>query len=232
MSEVSLQAFAPDIWIVEGPVVSFFGFDYPTRMAIIKLSDGRLFVWSPIALTEALKREIDALGPVRYLISPNKLHYLFLPEWKKAYPESRLYASPGLAKKRKDIAFDGELGDAPLAEWADDIDQIMLKGSWALTEIVFFHRKSHTAIFTDIIQNFRPGWFKGWRGLLARLDGIVAPQPGAPREWRASFNRKTARESLARILAWPIERVVIAHGDLPKGDGAGFVKRALGWLGP
>lgn len=227
----TLLAFAPDLWIAEGPAVSFFGFDYPTRMAVIRLSDGALFVWSPVRLTETLKREVDALGPVRYLVSPNKLHYLFLPEWKKAYPQARLYASPGLAKKRRDIAFDAELGDAPAAEWAADIDQVMIKGSFALTELAFFHRKSGTAIFNDIIQNFPRGWFKGWKGLLARLDGITAPHPGAPREWRASFNRRKARESLERILAWPIERVIIAHGELPKTDGAKFVRQALAWLG-
>lgn len=227
----ALLAFAADLWIAEGPTVSFFGFPYPTRMAVIRLGNGELFVWSPIALTEQLKREVDALGTVRYLISPNKLHHLFLPEWKKAYPVARLYASPGLAKKRRDIAFDAELGDAPAPEWASEIDQVMLKGSWALTEIAFFHRKSGTAIFNDIIQNFPPGWLKGWRGLLARLDGIAAPHPGAPREWRATFNRREARESLRRILDWPIEHVVIAHGELPKSDGANFVKTSLAWLG-
>ena len=225
-----LFLFGADLWIAEGPVVSFFGFAYPTRMAVIRLSNGDLFVWSPIALSEALKREVDALGPVRYLISPNKLHHLFMPEWKKAYPGARLYASPGLAKKRRDISFDAELGDAPAPEWAADIDQVMLKGSFALTDMVFFHRKSRTAIFNDIIQNFRPGWFKGWRGWLARIDGITAPHPGAPREWRATFNRRKAHDSLARILAWPIEHVVIAHGELPKSDAANFVKTSLAWL--
>ena len=55
-----LREFGPGIWITDGPVVSFFGFPYPTRMAVIKLSSGGLFVWSPIALSPALKREIDA----------------------------------------------------------------------------------------------------------------------------------------------------------------------------
>jgi hypothetical protein len=112
-----------------------------------------------------------------------------------------------------------------------DIAQAVLHGSFALTEVVFFHRRSRTALFADLIQNFPRDWFKGWRGVVARLDGIVAPNPGAPREWRASFlDRRAARDALDQILAWPIERVVIAHGDLPTAEGPAFVRRAFTWL--
>ncbi len=48
MAHPPLEEFAPGLWVAEGPVVSFYGFPYPTRMALIRLSDGGLFVWSPI----------------------------------------------------------------------------------------------------------------------------------------------------------------------------------------
>jgi hypothetical protein len=230
MSE-PLSQFGPEIWIADGPVTSFHGFAYPTRMAVIRLSDGSLFVWSPIALSGLLGASVNMLGPVRHLVSPNALHHLFLGEWKSSYPAARLYASPRLRRKRQDLRFDAELSDAPGSEWAADIEQVVLRGSFALTEVVFFHRGSHTAPFADLIQNFPGDWFKGWRGFLARHGGIVAPNPGAPSDWRASFlNRRAARISLDKVLAWPIERVLIAHGDLPTGDGAAFVRQAFTWL--
>jgi Domain of unknown function (DUF4336) len=226
----TVREFGPGIFVGEGPVVSFFGFPYPTRMVLIRLSDGGLFVWSPVALSAALKREVDALGPVRCLVSPNRLHHLFLTDWKLAYPQARLYASAGLRKKRKDLAFDADLGDAPAAEWAADIDQVAVRGSF-LTEVEFFHRASRTAIFADLLQNFPRDWFAGWRGVVARLDGIVAPHPGAPREWRASFfNRRAARAALDRILAWPIEQVLVAHGESVTANGAQFVRNGFAWL--
>ena len=40
-----------DIWLVEGGLVSFYGFPYPTRMVVIRLSSGLLWIWSPIALS-------------------------------------------------------------------------------------------------------------------------------------------------------------------------------------
>ena len=227
----NLQPFGPEIWIADGPVTSFYGFPYSTRMAVIRLSDGSLFVWSPVALSTGLRAAIDALGPVRHLVSPNALHHLFLAEWTSAYPKARLYGSPRLRRKRRDLSFNSELGDAPEPAWAGDIDQVVLHGSFALTEIVFFHRHSRTALFADLIQNFPRDWFKGWRGVAARLGGIVAPHPSAPSDWRSSFvNRGAARAALARVLAWPIERVVIAHGVLPTADGAAFVRRAFAWL--
>ncbi len=226
-----LKKFGPGIWIGEGPVVSFHGFAYPTRMAVIRLQDGSLFVWSPIALSPDLRQEVDALGAVRHLVSPNKLHHLFLGEWKSAYPLARLYAAPGLRRRRRLLPFDVDLGDAPDPAWAADIDQVVVRGSFFLTEAVFFHHSSQTAIFADLIQNFPRDWFKGWRGVLARFGGIVAPHPGAPSDLRASFlNRRAARASLRRVLAWPIERVLIAHGEPVSSGGATFVHAAFSWL--
>ena len=90
-------------------MTSFHGFAYPTRMAVIRLSDGSLFVWSPVALSDSLCASVDALGPVHHLVSPNALHHLFLAEWKSAYPAARLYATPRLRRKRQDLSFDGEI---------------------------------------------------------------------------------------------------------------------------
>ena len=225
-----LHEFGPGIWTSDGPIISFLGFRYPTRMAAIRLSKGGLFIWSPVALSPALKQEVDALGSVDCIVAPNRLHHLYLGEWAAAYPRARLYASPGLRTKRKDLTFHGDLGETPEAEWAADIDQVPVHGS-ILTEVEFFHRASRTAIFTDLLQNFPPDWFTGWRGVIARLDGICAPRPGAPREWRATFlNRRAARASLHAILTWPIERVLMAHGDPVTGDGVAFVRRAFDWL--
>ena len=103
--EGTLRAFGPDIWIADGPVTSFLGFPYPTRMAVIRLSEGDLFVWSPIALSDSLCASVNALGPVRHLVSPNALHHLFLGEWKSIYPAASLYASPRVTEEtaRPDI---------------------------------------------------------------------------------------------------------------------------------
>lgn len=226
-----LQPFDADIWLAQGPTTSTAGFRYPTRMAVIRLSDGGLFVWSPVALNDGLRAEVDALGDVRFLIAPNSLHHLFLDSWKRVYPTAKLVAPPGLRAKRKDIPFDGDLGDAPPPEWSADIDQVLLAGNLITTECVFFHRKSGTVLFTDLIQHFSPSWFTGWRAIVARLDLMAAPRPEVPRKFRFAFtNRRAARAALARILAWPTKKVVMAHAEPIEEGGQAFIARAFRWL--
>ena len=228
-----LNEFGPSLWVASGPVLPFLGFPYPTRMAVIRLTDGSLFVWSPVALSPTLAQAVDALGPVHHLVSPNLLHHLFLAEWKSAYPAAILHAPPGLRRRKPHISFDTDLTATANPAWATDIDQVPMRGNPVLTEIVFFHRASQTVLFADLVQNFPPTWFKGWRGWLARLDGIVAPHPGAPRDLRALFlNRRAARAALNTILAWPIARVLMAHGTPVSTDGAAFVRAAFAWLKP
>lgn len=226
-----LQPFADEIWIAAGPTADVAGFTYPTRMAVIRLSGGRLFIWSPVALSEDLRAAVEALGEVAFLIAPNSLHHLFLPEWKAAYPQARLFAAPGLAARRRDIAFDAELGDKPAAEWAAEIDQVVFAGNRIAEEVVFFHRASRTAIFTDLIQHFPPGWFTGWRALVAKLDLMSAPRPEVPRKFRvATSDRRAARAALQRILAWPTDRVLMAHAPPVEAGGRAFIARTFRWL--
>jgi hypothetical protein len=227
-----LVPFARELWTAEGPTVSFYGFDYPTRMAVLRLSGGRLFVWSPVALDDVLKSETQELGDVSYLVSPNKLHHLYLAEWKKAFPAAALHGPRELIAKRRDLVFDGELRDGS-SPWLGEIDQVRFGGSILLAEFVFFHRLSRTALFCDLIQNFPRDWFTGWRGVVARLDGIVTPHPGAPRDWRASFVRRaTAQHALAHVLAWEAQHAVIAHGGMASDGGAAFIRDAFRWLEP
>ncbi len=225
-----LLMLSENIWLADGPVTHVAGFRYPTRMAVVRLARGDLFVWSPVALSEPLGAAVDALGDVRHLIAPNASHHLFLADWQRAYPAARLYAPPGLRQRRKDLMFDADLGDAPDAAWADDLDQVQVDNLIA-AEIVFYHRESRTVLFTDLVQHFRPGWFSGWRALVARLDLMEAPEPQVPRKFRLALaDRRAARGSLGRILAWPADKVVMAHADPVRQDGRAFIARSFGWL--
>ncbi|HKU97751.1 MAG TPA: DUF4336 domain-containing protein [Vineibacter sp.] len=227
-----LTAFGEAIWTADGPdVVAALGFHYPTRMTVIRLSGGGLFVCSPVGLTDALRAAIDALGEVRHIVAPNALHHVFITDWKHAYPGARLHAAPGLRQKRKDIAFDNDLSDAPFPDWSDDIDHVLVHGNAITHEVVFFHRRSGTVIFTDLIQQLPAHWFSGWRAVVATWDLMLGPEPSVPRKFRVAFvNRRAARVCLARILSWPADKVLMAHGTPVTADGQAFIRRAFRWL--
>ncbi len=226
-----LRPFGTDIWLADGAEVDVAGFRYPTRAAVIRLSDGGLLVWSPVALTSALRADVDALGSVRHLVAPNSLHHLFLGQWRDAYPMAKLHAPPGLRRKRQDIAFDGDLDDGAAPVWAGDLEQVVIPGNLITTEVVFFHVASRTVLFADLLQQFAPGSLSGWRALVARLDLMMESEPQVPRKFRAAFiDRAQARAAIQQVLAWPAEQVVMAHAPPVLGDGQAFVARAFGWL--
>ncbi|WP_108819063.1 DUF4336 domain-containing protein [Pseudovibrio sp. Alg231-02] len=228
----TLYSFAPEIWLASGPVITAaLGFRYSTRMAVIRLQNGELFIWSPIALSDKLKDQIDALGPVRHIIAPNHLHDSFLAEWATAYPQAQLHAAPGLAEKRPDLSFSSTLSNTPQADWQTEITQSVVGGNSITTEVVFFHKASRTTLFTDLLQQFPKGWFRGWRALVARLDLMTEPTPSVPRKFRLAFRDKTtARKALKKILGWPTKAVVVAHGDPVTTDGAAYLDQAFRWL--
>ena len=226
-----LQRFAEEIWIVDGPTVTNLAFDFPTRMVVIRLSNGAIFIWSPITLSGELRIAVDRLGPVRHIVAPNTLHHLFLEEWHRAFPEATLHAVPELRAKRPKLGWGSDLGDSPAAEWSNDIDQVVIRGNRITTEVVFFHRRSRTAIFTDLIQQFDAGWFKGWRGVVAKLDLMTAPEPTVPRKYRMAFrDRSKARKALQQIMAWPAEAVLAAHVTPIRHGGRKAIAHAFDWL--
>ncbi len=188
-------------------------------------------MWSPIALTTQLTDALDAIGPVAHIVSPNKLHHLFLPEWRKRWPQARFYAPPGLAAKKTAVRFDAELGDLADSSWSSDLDQTVFRGSFALSEVVFFHRASRTAIFGDLIQRFPQAAAKGWTGLLMQLGGIVGEHGSTPRDWRLSFLSHTrARAAKRTVLAWKPQRLVVAHGECAASGADEIIAAALKWI--
>lgn len=226
-----LHPFGPEIWISGGADVQVLGFHYPTRMVVIRLQDGGLFVCSPIPLSKALAAAVDALGVVKHIIAPNSLHHLSLPDWQMAYPEAKLYAPPKLRDKRKDIVFDVDLNETAPADWASQIDQVLVQGNRITTEVVFFHAESGTVLFTDLLQQFAPDWFSGWRKVIAKLDLMVEVEPSVPRKFRAAFtDRPAARTAIGKIFAWPATQVLIAHGTPVTRDAPAFLRRAFRWL--
>ena len=226
-----LEEFATSLYVAEGPTVSFYGFPYPTRMALAPLPDGGVWVWSPVALSEQLVSQVKQIGPVRHIVSPNKIHHLFLAEWAERWPEARLYAPPGLSSRKPELEFHAELTDEPDPAWAETIDQVIFRGSVAMEEVVFLHRPSRTALICDLIQRHPASAMTGWRGKLMRLDGLVGEHGSTPREWRATFlKRKSARAAREKVLGWNAEKLLIAHGQCATSGAAKVIESALGWM--
>lgn len=208
----ALAAVAEGIWTVESNR-RFLDIRLGSRMTVVQLGDD-LWLHSPIPYDEALAREIDALGKVAFIVGPNRYHHMHLGEWAAAYPEAKLYAAPGLEKKRSDLSFTGGvLGDEAPAEWEDHLDQHVFRGADALSEVVFFHRATKTLIVCDTAENFGSSDHLPTR-LYLKACGVENKFGLSPIVKATFTNKSAAKESVARVLAWDFERICLCHGSI------------------
>jgi len=232
----TLKPVAGNIWIVDGPMIRFYGLPFSTRATVVRLASGDLWVHSPTKLTDGLVAELQALGPVAHLIAPNEIHYAYVAEWQAAFPEAHSWATPGVqeraASRGMELTFDHIFGEGAAPTWAEEIDWLVVEGSRVHVEAVFFHHASRTLILTDLIENFEAGKLPFWMRPFARLGGIVAPKGGMPRDMRATFrkNHDLLRSAIDRMIAWAPERVILAHGKWFESGGTEALRKAFAFL--
>ncbi|MBX3203479.1 MAG: DUF4336 domain-containing protein [Labilithrix sp.] len=221
-----LTPFADDVWIEDRPL-RFLGVEVGTRMTIVRMQDGGLFVHSPVTLDDVTRETVDALGEVRAIVAPSLLHHLYIGAWASAYPKAALGAAPGLEAKRKDVAWTHVLGDDP--RWPDDFDQVHVGSRAMENEVVFFHRKSKTIVSCDLIFNLasHPSWATR---AVARLIGSREPGPTLLEHVVMRRHRERARAEIDRVVAWGAERLVIAHGDPVASNASEVLARGFSWL--
>jgi Domain of unknown function (DUF4336) len=220
-----LNRIADSLWVAEQPH-RYLGVALTTRMTIIRLVGGVLMVHSPIHLTQELLFDAGSIGSVRFIIAPNRFHHLFVADWQRAYPNAQTFCAPGLDTKRADLNFTATLGEAPPAAWADEVDQAFMRAFPPLSEIVFFHRKTRTVIFTDLLFNIARHDSPYARFLL-RLDGAFHG-PAIPRSFKLLLRsrRSECAAFLQKITSWDFDRAILAHGDIIESGAQPLIERA------
>ncbi len=207
---------AYQIWLCAYPV-RLAGTKFEARMTAIRLASGQIMLHSPCHITAEIAEEILALGPVAHIVLPGNFHHLHAASAQAAFPDAKTWICPGIERKRPDLKYDGILGDVAPADWAEEIDQVLVQGSRIMREVAMYHRASQTLILVDLIENFTDatpnigGALKFWFKYVMRMWANPRPAP----EYRVGWSdRIAAAKSLRRILAWDFQRIVLSHGDL------------------
>jgi len=223
-----LRAVAENLWVADRPQ-TFYGLEVGTRMSVIRLTGRRLLLHSPVVLDAALRSRLDALGEVRYAVAPSRLHHLYAGEVARYYPGVRLWLAPGLERKRPDLRYEAILGDEAPAEWRSEVEQVFCRGRPYENEVAFFHQASRTLLVCDLAFNFGPRSAPLTRLLMKTLRsyGRLGPSKLDPLLVR---DRRAARASLERILAWNFERVIVAHGEIQDTGGRALLREGYAWL--
>lgn len=223
-----LRQLADDLWVVERPL-RFGGLEVGTRMSVVRLRDGGLFLHSPVALDDALRAALLQVGTPRVAVAPNRFHHLFVGDYRAAFPEVQLFAAPGLAEKRRDLSFDGVLSDAAPPQWAGQLEQQFFAGFPMMNEVVFAHRASRTLLTCDLAFNLGREAPFATRAVFRLLGGYGRFGPTLV-EKLLIRDRAAARASLERILAWDFDRVVVTHGAVLEHGGREALRAAYAWL--
>ncbi len=204
------------IWLCAYPM-RLAGTRFEARMTVVRLASGRLMLHSPCNITAAIAEEISALGPVAHIVAPGNFHHIYAATAQDAFPRAKTWICPGVESRSPGLKYDGLLGDVAPAEWVDEIDQVLVKGTRIMREVAMFHRASRTLILVDLIENFTDatphtgGALKFLFKYVLRMWNNPRPAP----EYRMGWSdRQAAAKSLRRILSWNFQQIVLAHGDL------------------
>jgi len=160
------------IWTFEQPHGLLYAV-VPIRMTIIKLAEGGLLVYCPIAPTQEcvkLVRELEAIhGQIKYIIhstSSGLEHKIFVPPFSRCFPSAQVYCVPsqwsfpfrlpqswlGFSQKRTKL-LPWDWRESPFAQEFEyhilDID--LTQGSFS--EVAMYHKASHTLLLTDTVIN-------------------------------------------------------------------------------
>lgn len=223
-----MRAFGDGVWIDTGPI-KIVGAHLSVNMTVLRLPGGGLLVCSPLRLTPERQAAVEALGLVEHLYAPNLFHHLHLGAWADAFPDARVHAPAGLAKKRPDLRIDRVHTDPAEPGFGSDVSEHVIAGC-RLGETALVHRPSGTLVVTDLVANVgRPEglWARTYTKLAGFYDEIALSRV---LRWTAFSDRAAARASLDRLLAEPFERLVVGHGEpLPSGAKEALV-RAYHWM--
>lgn len=229
-----LTQVADDIWTVDAKPIRANGLLLPLRMAVIRLRNGDLLLWSPIKFSVGLRQAVERLGPIRHLVSPNIAHWMFLRPWQLACRDAKTWSSPGLGRRRQvqraGLRIDAELTDIAPAEWRDELDQMLFEGP-GFSEVAFFHRESRTALLADLILNVEAERLPIVSRFVLRTLNVTAPSGGTPIYLRACLacEPHRNRRAAARLAGSEPERVLFAHGDPFDQDAPARLRNALSW---
>ncbi|EON64500.1 hypothetical protein W97_03732 [Coniosporium apollinis CBS 100218] len=223
------------------------------RGTIVRLRSGALAVFSPVALTDEVKRTVSEMGTVKYITALDIEHHIFLGPWHKEYPDAKIIGPEGLPEKRaksdvEKVPFAVVFPSANKESVTVDSDfdsefSYEFVSAHANKELVFCHRPTRTLIEADLLFNLpateqfsRVPGADATSGILTRLMAAVNHTRGEAMGQRrfiwwaiSSGDRTGFNKSIAKINGWDFDRIVPCHGDVIESGGKGIFQKVMRW---
>jgi hypothetical protein len=213
------RALAENLWQVEGSLP----FPVPRNMTIWRAADGRLVLYSVIAMNEEGMRALEQLGEPAFMVIPHLRHHMDAPFYKHRYPRLRTLAETSAPANGvsidgsvKELASLGVIGDRlPGTDHEDIVLDLPVPGGRALC-------------LCELLTNVSPA------GVLGRLAGRLIGPPGGGHFGIARIVRFREVVDRARVRAWltaeaqrsDLRMLLVGHGPPILHDVSGALARA------
>ena len=228
---MKLVARGPDLWTVDHDQ-RVAGLRLGTRMSIVRLSDGRLWLHSAVPLDEPTAAAIDALGDVAWIVAPNLFHHLHLASAHARWPAASLVSPAALAGKvpwLSTAAAWRPFEATPAPAWAPEIVTVEIGGAPKVQERAFFLPGSRTLLVTDAVFNLtRP------EGLWSRVMLTLMGSAGGPRQGRylrsLVKDRAAFADAMRAIIGLDPVGLVPCHGEVLGSGAAAAIETAAAWV--
>ena len=215
----NLKQIAKDLYCLESTLKMPGGIKLSLRTTLICLPGERLWAHSPVPLNPSQADQIRSLGNPAFVIAPNLFHHLYVGPFVDRFPDAKIYAPKDLNLKQPELHFGGTLEEASPNLWENEIQFLPLLGMPKFNEWVFFHSNSKTLICSDLVFNLdHPR--STLEKIFWRING-GAGKPTATRLFGWMIKRPDLfSRSLSKVLDWPFDRVIMAHGKIIEARGA------------
>jgi hypothetical protein len=217
------RQIADDVVVMSFPW-RVFGIDFKRNVTLLRLDDGRMVIHSTAPFNHEDVQAIRHFGDPAWLVDATLLHDTFAKKGRAAFSDMPYLAPAGFARVSGVAA--QPIGSGP-SVWVGEIDVLRIQGT-KKGEHAFFHRRSRTLVVADLFFSFRPQT-KGWPRFFARsIMGLPPRLFGVSRFFRFLISDKAAfRRSIAKMLEWDFERVVVGHAEPLTTNAREMVSEAL-----
>jgi len=201
----NLRFFASELRILPGVVI-------PLHSMLVETATKAVLV-SPVG-TQA---ELTACeGKQVILVEPSLLHHKRLAKAVQRLEPTELWGPDGFADKLPEFKGARVFARDP---WPHDdaLSFAVIDGVPLRNEVVFFHHPSRTLYTADLAFAIMEP--KGVLAPIALRALGVYRQFAVPKMWNRWVKDMPAfHRSIERVLAWPIENIAMAHGDVVTGN--------------
>ena len=200
------------MWTLERPVW-FSGVRQRARTTVVRLDDASLLLHSAAPPTDSLAEELRSLGPVRWLVVPNRWHHLGAPAAAACFPEAQVVGPSSALERNQALRLHVDIHSSRFGEQVPEFEALALEGVPFLDETVLYHRPTRTLLAADVVVCAGPQdhWTVRWA---AHLFGFYQQARVPPDAKKKIVDRPAASRSLRAMLARPAQRLIVGHADV------------------